>query len=229
MRKRSRPALVFATRPGGTTIDRDAFGGNPFATALIQLSDEDSIPLRRFPGRLRALTVRGSQGHQRPQWTRWPERLRWSFRHAPGSRQERRCALVLIVSNYEGAGLAPLAGAAHDERRLSAMFAANGFSVVQGVAPSRAALLDALSQFGRVARRHDTAVIYSTGHGVESNGSVYLLPGNYPVKDGCSPARLRAHAVSVDRIAAACRGSALNLVFFAGCRTPASRMTNHGD
>ena len=132
---------------------------------------------------------------------------------------------MLIVSDYAGAGLTPLAGAAHDERRLSAMFAANGFSVVQGIAPSRAALLDALSQFRHLAGKHETAVIYATGHGVESNGSVYLLPGDYPLQEGCSAARLRAGAVSVERIAAACRGSRLNLVFFAGCRTLASNMT----
>ncbi len=217
------PALVFATRSGGTTIDRDAFGGNPFATALIQLTSEASIPFQKFPKRLRALTVRASQRHQVPQWTRWPERLRWSFQPEPGSR-ERRCALVLIVSDYAGAGLAPLAGAAHDERRVSEMFAAHGFSVVQGVAPDRAALLDALAQFRRISRKHDAAAIYSTGHGVESNGNVYLLPGDYPLRDGCSSARLRVRAVSVERIAAACHATTLNLVFFAGCRTPASRM-----
>ena len=150
------PALVFATRSGGTTIDRDAFGGNPFATALIQLTGEASIPLQTFPKRLRALTVRASQRHQVPQWTRWPERRRWSFRLEPGSR-ERRCVLVLIVSDYAQAGLAPLGGAAHDERRVSAMFAANGFSVVQGVAPDRAALLDALAQFRRVSHEHEAA------------------------------------------------------------------------
>ena len=135
MTRRRSPALVFATRSGGSTIDRDAFGGNPFATALIQVTGEDSFPFRRFPGRLRALTLQGSQRHQVPQWKGWPKGLRWSFRLEPGSRQERRCALVLIVSDYAGAGLAPLAGAAHDERRISAMLGANGFSVVQGVAP----------------------------------------------------------------------------------------------
>ena len=218
------PALVLATRSGGTTIDRDVFGGNPFATALIQVAGEHAIPFRQFPGRLRALTVEGSQRHQVPQWTRWPQGLRWSFRLEPGSREERRCALVLIVSDYAGAGLAPLAGAAHDERRISAMLGANGFSVVQGVAPDRASLIAALADFGRVAARYDVAVIYATGHGIESNGSVYLVPGDYPLANGCSPARLRANAVSVDRIAAACRASMLNLVFFAGCRTPASKM-----
>lgn len=224
MTRRRSPALVFATRSGGTTIDRDAFGGNPFATALIQVAGEHSIPFRRFPGRLRALTVQGSQRHQVPQWTRWPERLHWGFRLEPGSRQERRCALVLIVSDYAGAGLAPLAGAAHDERRISAMLGANAFSVVQGVAPDRASLIEALASFGRVAAGHDVAVIYSTGHGIESNGRVYLLPGDYPLKDGCSAARLRTTAVPVERITAACRASKLNLVFFAGCRTPASKI-----
>ena len=131
---------------------------------------------------------------------------------------------MLIVSDYAGAGLAPLAGAAHDERRISAMLGANGFSVVQGVAPDRASLIAALADFGRVAAGYDVAVIYATGHGIESNGSVYLMPGDYPLANGCSPARLRANAVSVDRIAAACRASMLNLVFFAGCRTPASKM-----
>ena len=105
------------------------------------------------------------------------------------------------------------------------MFSANGFSVVQGVAPDRASLIEALAGFGRVAAGHDVAVVYATGHGVESNGSVYLMPGDYPLKKGCSPARLRMNAVSVDRIAAACRASMLNLVFFAGCRTPASKMS----
>jgi uncharacterized caspase-like protein len=132
---------------------------------------------------------------------------------------------VLIVSDYKCAGLAPLRGAAHDERRISAMFSANGFSVVQGVAPDRAALIEALAGFRRFAAGHDVAVIYTTGHGIESDGSVYLLPGDYPLEDGVSPARLRARAVSVDRIVEACRASKLNLVFFAGCRTPASDMS----
>jgi len=215
----SSPAIVFATRSGGTTIDHDAFGGNPFATALIQLASAERISLHQFPKRLRTLTVQGSLGHQVPQWTRWPERLSWRFRLRPGSRQETRCALVLIVSDYAGAGLAPLAGAANDERRIAAMLEANGFSVMQGVAPARAALLDALTRFGRLTPKHDVAVVYSTGHGLEYNGNVYLLPGDYPVAEGCSPAQLRARAVSVDRIAKACRATSLNLVFFAGCRT----------
>jgi len=222
MTRRNGQAVVFATRSGGTTIDRDTFGGNPFATALIQLADSDRISLQQFPRRLRALTVQASQRHQVPQWTRWPERLNWSFQLRPGSRHERRCALVLIVSDYAAVGVAPLGGAANDERRVSAMLGRNGFSVVQGVAPTRAALLAALASFSRQTLKHDVAVVYCTGHGMEWNSSVYLLPGDFPLLGGCSPARLRTAAISVDRIATACRATRFNLVFFAGCRTLAS-------
>ncbi|UVT16798.1 MAG: caspase family protein [Nitrospira sp.] len=219
MTRSRNPAIIFATRSGGTTIDQDAHGGNPFATALIQLANAEGVSFRQFPTRLRALTINGSKRHQVPQWTRWPERLLWSFQLPPGSRQESRCALLLVVSNYSDNGLAPLAGAACDERRLAKMFAAHGFSVVQGIAPCRAALLDALDNFGRQALQHDVAVVYSTGHATEWNGRVYLLPGDYPLVGRGSPARLRTQAISVDRIATACRARRLNFVFFAGCRT----------
>jgi hypothetical protein len=110
--RRKNPAVVFATRSGGTTIDQDAFGGNPFATALIQLAESDPVPLRQFPLRLRKLTVDASQRHQVPQWTGWPGKINWTLQLRRGSRNERRCALVLIVSDYAAVGLAPLAGAA---------------------------------------------------------------------------------------------------------------------
>lgn len=127
--------------------------------------------------------------------------------------------MVLVVSDYVGAGLTRLLGAANDERRISAMLGANGFSVANSVAPTRVALLSALASFARQAGKHDVAVVYSTGHGVEWNGRVYLLPGDYRFGDGCSAALLRARAISVDQLAAACRGLRLNVVFFAGCRT----------
>ncbi len=222
MGRHNSPAIVFATGPGGRTIDQDLFGGNPFATALIQVTSEGPISLRQFPRRLKALTIAASNRQQIPEWMNWPGQQGWSFRLSPGSRKESRCALVLIVSDYAAAGLRSLEGAANDERRISAMLAANGFSVTQGVAPSRAALLAALATFGPLTRTHDAAVIYCTGHGVESTGGVHLLPGDYPDPRDCSPSRLRTKALSVARMATACRASKINLVFFAGCRELAS-------
>jgi hypothetical protein len=217
--RNNHPAIIFATKSGGTTIDQDALGGNPFATALIQLASEERVSLQKFPKRLRALTFQGSHRHQVPQWFGWPERLSWSFPCQPGSRQERRAALVLVVSDYPRFGAAPLAGAATDERRIAAMLATHGFSVTQGVASTRAAILQALAGFARLAQQQDVAVIYSTGHGVEAEGQVYLLPGDYPFRKGYSQQHLQGNAVSISRVAKACGASKLNLVFFAGCRT----------
>ena len=222
MTMRPSAPIMFATRPGGTTIDRDEFGGNPFATALIELHTAGPVSLRQLPRRLRALTLQGSQGHQDPQWTNWPARVSWSLQRQPGLWQEKRCALVLIVSDYTVSGRGSLKGAANDERRVAGMFASNGFTVFQGVAPSRSALLSALINFSRVARTQDAAVIYCTGHGMERSRTTYLLPGDYPFEGGYGAAQLNARAISLDRIAAACRARKHNLVFFAGCRTLAT-------
>ena len=222
MRQRGSHAIVFATRPGGTTIDEDEHGGNPFATALVQLASGQPIPFRRFPARLRRLTVEASGGHQTPQWTQWPEHVSWTFQLQPGSRQGDRRALVLVVSDYSNASLATLSGAATDERRIAAMFAANGFTVIQGITPTRVGLLAALSNFVRLSAKHDVGAIYCTGHGMESHGSSYLLPGDFRLEASCSSAHLKTAAISVERIASGCLARSLNLVFFAGCRTLAS-------
>ncbi|MGL6113081.1 MAG: hypothetical protein ACRC2B_23560, partial [Rubrivivax sp.] len=90
--------------------------------------------------------------------------------------------------------------------------------VRQGVAPDRASLLRALRAFGAETKGCDSALIYSTGHGVECDGKVYLLPGDYPFEQGYARALLDRRAVTVEHIAQACKATGFNLMFFAGCR-----------
>ncbi len=213
-----RPLVIYATRPGGTTLDQDEFGGNPFATALIELSQRKGLKLRRLLPALRQLTLDRSAGLQTPTWERLPSDIRWAFPLPPGKRKERRIALVLVVSEYASPATPRLLGAAHDERRISSMLAGHGFSVVQGVAPHRLAMLLAVRSFARRSKGFDVAIVYSTGHGVERGNHVYLVPGDYPFQHGYSTTSLRRHAVSVGRIASACRAGAMNITFFAGCR-----------
>jgi hypothetical protein len=52
--------IVYATKPGGTTRDRDELGGNPFATALIELAPCEHLTIENFLQRLRNLTIEGS-------------------------------------------------------------------------------------------------------------------------------------------------------------------------
>jgi Caspase domain len=211
-------AIIYATRSGGTTIDQDAQGGNPFASALIELSAQPGDSLGAFARKLRTLTHERSASHQDPTWSALPARRKWSLAMPPAADTERRSALVLVVSSYRGLESPRLLGASHDERRISAMLARNGFSVRQGVAPDRASLLRALREFGTETKGRDTALAYCTGHGVECDGKVYLLPGDYPFAQGYARALLDRRAVTVQRIAQACKATGFNLMFFAGCR-----------
>lgn len=212
------PTIVYATRSGGKTIDQDAFGGNPFATALIEVSERPSLPLRRLLPALRSLTLERTARFQEPTWSLSPDATSWRFPLEPGSRNETRIALVLVVSDYSAWEASPLTGAAIDERRVSAMLAHHGFTVMQGVVPTRAQMLLALREFSRRSTSSEVALIYATGHGVEGDGQTYLLPGNYPIRRGYSAQALGAHALPISELAEACRANAVNLAFFAGCR-----------
>jgi hypothetical protein len=209
-------SLVFATRPGGTTMDRDAEGGNPFATALIRATQREAVPLTALLPRVRELTTAGSNGHQDPVWALRSAERAWRLGRPSG---ERRVALMLVVSDYTLGLGQTLAGAAHDERRVAALFAACGFSVRQGIAPDRRDLCEALRRFAQQARAADAAVIYSTGHGVSSGDEDYLLPAGYPFTAPDTPAGLKRHALAVRRLADACQARRANLVFFAACRS----------
>lgn len=217
---RSDRTIVYGTASGGTTIDADEYGGNPFATALIQISREHDQTLAALLPQLRALTYTGSGKHQTPSWVLQPHDGAWSFPLTEGSRAERRVALVLVVSDYTFPGVTPLAGAAHDERRVAAMLASHGFTVVQGIHSDRQSLLKALRSFARHSRNADVALVYCTGHGVEQAHQVHLLPANYPFDSGFRSTTLNRNGIPVQRIATACRATNVNLTFFAGCRTP---------
>jgi hypothetical protein len=210
--------IYYATQSGGTTLDVGVGGGNPFASALIELADDPALPLRHLATRLRQLTEQRSHGHQIVECVGSARRSGWVFRHESTEGLERREALVLVVSDYSRMNRPPLWGAAGDERRISAMLAQHGFSVTQRIEPERGALLSALRSFERRSRRADVSVIYSTGHGLEVGSDVFLLPGDYPLPGGFGRTAMRRSAVSVARMAAAASASEVNLVFFGGCR-----------
>lgn len=218
---RSTPTLlIYATSPGGTTLDAGNDGGNPFASALIEAARDPILRLKDLESTLRRLTLSNSEGHQTIECVGDHTLPGWRFAEDATAPRQRRTAQLLVVSDYSAlAPNASLPGAAGDERRVAAMLAQHGFAVDQGVGCTRSDLLAALTSFRRRSRRSDVAVIYSTGHGVQLEDTVYLIPGDYPIGEGPSRAQLKRHAISVTRIANAAAARSLNLVFFAGCRT----------
>lgn len=215
--------VIFGTSSGGVAIDQDDFGGNPFATALIELSNQPNVNLRNLPAKLQRTTIARTQGVQRPDFEPNPRFTAWQFARDPSEPKEQREALVLVVSDYTSVGLQPLAGAEVDERRISSMLAAHGFSVRQGVGPTRRALLDAQRRFAKESQKATVALIYCTGHGIELDGQVFLLPGDYPFDAGYARRTLLAHAIPIETVSSSCNSHAINLIFFAGCRKHAVR------
>ena len=88
-------------------------------------------------------------------------------------------ALVLIVSDYSASGSAILGGAAWDELRVSAMLARNGFSVTQGVGPSRKEILSALKAFGKASRDSDWQLSTRPATDVRPTARCILSPATF--------------------------------------------------
>jgi uncharacterized caspase-like protein len=88
---------------------------------------------------------------------------------------EKRVALVMGNSTYKNVG--KLANPANDAALVGNMFRKAGFDSVDikldlNVAEMRKALRD----FGGKAREADVAVVYYAGHGIELDGTNYLIP-----------------------------------------------------
>ncbi len=139
----------------------------------------------------------------------------WSL--IPMAAGERRSALVLVVSDYRRSGGAPsLPGAKLDAERIAAALTIVGFSVDVALDLELSAMRTRLAEFARHSAAHDVALIYTTGHGVEVDGAVYLLPGDYPI--GERSAALHERALRLETIGAATRAKRVNMVFYGGCR-----------
>ncbi len=95
--------------------------------------------------------------------------------HLSSAHAEKRVALVIGNSAYVNAS--KLANPANDAKAISGLLRAAGFDAVElyenvGIRRMRQAIAD----FGDIARDADVAVVYYSGHGIEVNGTNYLVP-----------------------------------------------------
>lgn len=211
--------VITSVAPGEEAIDRDAFGGNPLASALIAVARDRQTPFREALARLLDLTTAYSNEQHHPVagvpggggWSDDGWRLGMA---APG---ERRVALVAVFAEYRlDTQLPSLPGAALDAVRVSRALRSVGFATEMVVALDRAELRAALARHDQQSAAADTSLIYVTGHGVEHRGRIALLPGDYPARGGA--AALPTHAIMLDEIAGAGRAHRRNLLFYGGCR-----------
>lgn len=200
-------ALVHATQGGTPAFDGDPSGGNPFATAFIQALGEG-------PGDDRATlterTLANSGGGQRPDLAGAPATL--DLR--PNG---KAVALVIVFADYgDDQGLASLPGAAFDAARVSAALKRAGYAASLAIVGSRAEYLDRLAAFTRQSAGADEALLYTTGHGMEAGGNVWLIPPEFDPADRSNA--LEPRAIRVAALGGKLGAKQRNQVFYAGCR-----------
>jgi hypothetical protein len=128
---------------------------------------------------------------------------------------DRRVALVIGNSTYKNASSLP--NTIHDSTAIAALFKSVGFEVV--ISRADLGVVDfkrAVREFLLTAENADIAVVYYAGHGVEIDGTNYLVPvdaklgRDYDVDD---------EAVALDRIIWALQSvKRLRLILLDACR-----------
>jgi Caspase domain len=127
----------------------------------------------------------------------------------------KRVALVVGNSNYKNAALLP--NPANDAAAVAATLKGAGFDVVDSRLDLQAAdMRRALRDFADQARDSDIAVVYYAGHGIEIDGTNYLIPTDATLERDTD---IYDEAFSLDRVLLAIEPARLlRLVIVDACR-----------
>jgi formylglycine-generating enzyme required for sulfatase activity len=130
--------------------------------------------------------------------------------------EAKRVALVIGIADYQYEPA--LKNPVRDARLLYGVFKTDlKFDVVQELDnPDRSSLAKAIIQFAQQAQRADVAVIYFSGHGMQSaQRRNYLIPSDIKV-DG--DADLKVNAIAAEDLVDALVGARIKLVILDACR-----------
>jgi len=93
---------------------------------------------------------------------------------------EHRIALVIGNSNYR---VGALRNPANDARAIAAALRELGFEVDEQINLSYQEMGRAVNRFGKSIRRDSVALFYYAGHGLQVQGSNYLVPVDMEIQD----------------------------------------------
>jgi hypothetical protein len=88
------PVVFYTSQSGRSTLDQGEGGGNPFASALIELLERPSLTYAEFRTDLIALTKEKSRGFQEPDASTSVDSTQWRVK--PISASAKRVALVFV-------------------------------------------------------------------------------------------------------------------------------------
>lgn len=128
---------------------------------------------------------------------------------------EKRVALVVGISKYQS--VPRLTNPARDAEAMSALFRKAGFDVVEsGRDLGISDLRRSIRQFSDTSRDADISVVYYAGHGIEVDGTNYLVPSDAKL---ASDFDVEDETISLDRVMKALDGAKrLKLVILDACR-----------
>ena len=128
---------------------------------------------------------------------------------------DKRVALVIGVSKYQHAP--QLTNPARDADAVSALLKQAGFDVVNNQRdPGIVDLRRVIREFSETARNADISVVYYAGHGIEVDGTNYLVPADARL---ASDFDIEDETISLDRVLKALEGTRrLRLVILDACR-----------
>jgi len=134
---------------------------------------------------------------------------------ASAAPQGRRVALVIGNAAYRN--VPALLNPEHDAEAIAASLRATGFAKVTVASDaSREQMVEALRTFAAEAEQADWAVVYYSGHGLEVNGTNYLVPVDAKI---ASDRDVQFAAVPLDQVMASVDGAKkLKLVLLDACR-----------
>src|SRR3982074_3374830 len=128
---------------------------------------------------------------------------------------DQRVALVIGNSSYRN--VAKLSNPVNDSTAVAAMFKSAGFDKVESkLNLTVGELRKALRDFGSASRDADAAVVYYAGHGIELDGTNYLIPIDATLE---TDADVLDETLSLDRVLFAVEPARqLRLVILDACR-----------
>src|SRR6195256_479016 len=128
---------------------------------------------------------------------------------------EKRVALVIGNSSYRN--VAKLSNPANDAAAVATMFKSAGFDKVESkLNLTVGELRKALRDFGNTSRDADVAVVYYAGHGIELDGTNYLIPVDATLETDTD---VLDETLSLDRVMVAVEpAKRLRLVILDACR-----------
>ncbi|MBA3727059.1 MAG: caspase family protein [Armatimonadetes bacterium] len=128
---------------------------------------------------------------------------------------DKRVALVIGNSAYRN--VAKLENPVHDASAVAAMFKSAGFDSVESkLNLTVSELRKALRDFGNTSRGADVAVVYYAGHGIELDGTNYLIPVDATLETDTD---VLDEALPLDRVLVAVEpAKRLRLIILDACR-----------